>query len=334
MASAGNVNCLAVNRQSIRNKSPSTVDAYYGKSFFDDENYQSILECLDGGKRWTSKVQQQPLISSYNKTKDVQLNIIRTPERYAELIEARFEKIRDIITTYTREMQRIYPRTRLRFTRKHYKTDEMRSLFQSAYSSLFYILNKLEQLREQKKLAENALCLAGYQCENKIENAEDNYRKQEKQLKVIKEQIVQTKDECNQEKILYRKKATQIYEECRALEKERLDLMRETLIKFIKEAFSFENVTQQRQIYEDLSSMLQIQQNSSQDLDFWAQAYGVFDSRTSLLSANNQRNDNDCNERISNQTASRKPKKSQECETLNLTTTEIFVNESRIEDDK
>ncbi|CAF4244853.1 unnamed protein product, partial [Rotaria sp. Silwood2] len=139
-------------RPTSANKSPSRGDKYYGKQFFDDKNYKSILECLDGGyqilkdlleymqdycnvlneniksltlysRKWTLKVEQQSLLSSYNTTKSAQLEVVRAPERHAELIQARFAKVQTIIKIYTAEVERMYPRVLLSITHKHYRTD-------------------------------------------------------------------------------------------------------------------------------------------------------------------------------------------------------------------
>ncbi|CAF5148489.1 unnamed protein product, partial [Rotaria sp. Silwood1] len=75
----------------------------------------------------------------------------------------------------------------------------------------------------------------------------------------------------------------------------------------------------QRRIYKNLISMLQ--QDSSEDLDFWALMYGVSDPTTSLLSVMNH-TDNDHYETISIQTTSPKTKKPQKYETDNPTTIE------------
>ncbi|CAF0888664.1 unnamed protein product [Rotaria sordida] len=221
-------------------RSPSRIDKYYGKKFFDDKNYKSILECLDD--------EQQPLLSSYNTTKRTQCEIVRAPERHAELIKVRVKNIEEIIVTYRTQVEQMYSRTHFSFTHKHHRTDVMRNLFKAAYALLSDSLNKLEQLPEQQET-----------------------------LEIITEKIERAQKVYNQEKETYRKRAKQYYEDCQRFEKERLDLIQETLLKFIKAAFSFESVTEQRQIYEDLVSMLKIQQNSLVDLNFWAQNYGVYD---------------------------------------------------------
>ncbi|CAF0863604.1 unnamed protein product [Rotaria sordida] len=240
-------------------RSPSRIDKYYGKKFFDDKNYKSILECLDG--------EQQPLLSSYNTTKRTQCEIVRAPERHAELIKVRVKNIEEIIVTYRTQVEQMYPRTHFSFTHKHHRTDVMRNLFKAAYALLSDSLNKLEQLRQKKKEIEIAQ-----------EDDDSQYQaEQQETLEIITEKIERAQKVYNQEKETYRKRAKQYYEDCQRFEKERLDLIQETLLKFIKAAFSFESVTEQRQIYEDLVSMLKIQQNSLVDLNFWAQNYGVYD---------------------------------------------------------
>ncbi|CAF3522542.1 unnamed protein product [Rotaria sp. Silwood1] len=294
---------------------------------------KNISNITSYSKKWTSKIQQQPLLSSYNTTKDVQLEVIRTPERHVELIKARVESIQEIIATYRTEMQRIYPRGRLSISRKHYQVDAMRNLFKDAYSLVSNASSKLLDLREEETLMLNNLRDADFQYEHKVANAQENRTKLQEKLKSIREKIARAEKECSRQQEIYRKSAIDIYQRCRRLEKERLDLIRKTLIKFIKTAFSFENVSAQSQIYEALSSMLQNQQNTSEDLDFWARNYGVYDSTTSRSFVMNPTND-DHNERNSNETTSQKPKNSKKCETVDRTTTDIYVNELRIEHDE
>ncbi|CAF0870698.1 unnamed protein product [Rotaria sordida] len=240
-ACTGCTDSSTTSRPNSASRSPSRIDKYYGKNFFDDKNYKSTLECLDG-------VEQQPLLSSYNTTKRTQCEIVRAPERHAELIKVRVKNIEEIIVTYRTQVEQMYPRTHFSFTHKYHRTDVMRNVFKAAYAPLSDSSNKLEQLPEHQET-----------------------------LEIITEKIERAQKVYNQEKETYRKRAKQYYEDCQRFEKERLDLIQETLLKFIKAAFSFESVTEQRQIYEDLVSMLKIQQNSLVDLNFWAQNYGVYD---------------------------------------------------------
>ncbi|CAF1217784.1 unnamed protein product [Rotaria sp. Silwood1] len=284
---------------------------------------ENITSLTSYSRRWICRIEQQPLLSSYKTTKDVQLEIVRTPERHVELIKARVEKIEQIIATYTTEVEKMYPRALFGVTHKHYRMKATKNLFKAAYSSLSELSDKLKELQEQETRAKSAL----------NDNDGQSQTRQQEILKDIREEIERIKPAYDREKESYRERATKIYQECRELEKERLDLIRKTLIKFIKAAFSFENVSAQRQIYEDLSSMLQNQQNTSEDLDFWARHYGVYDPTTSRSSLMSHTDDNR-NERNSTQMASQRLERSQNFDTLSHTTTEIYVNESRIEHDE
>ncbi|CAF3522580.1 unnamed protein product [Rotaria sp. Silwood1] len=164
--------------------------------------------------------------------------------------------------------------------------------FTEARSTLCKLSAKREKLHEQEKKAQNALHDANVQCENlsfdptasktKISNAKDNQTKRQNKLDEIQQEIERAEQEYDQEYENYRAKAMDIYEKCRALEKERLDLLGETLIKFNDAAFSSEYSTEEHKIFEDLKLKLKVERDSLQDLDFWAKTYHVYDSTTSL----------------------------------------------------
>lgn len=300
---------------------------YIHKRFFDDNNFLSIIKCLDGGydiakdhieymeeyhdlqhdtahrytsysKKWKSKLKQQSSLSSYNTTKRAQLQTIRSPEKLAELLQSRCDAMQQVITTYRRQVERMYPSERLGTGHKHYRTDAMKKLFKTARSPLSKISEKLEKLHEQEKKAEDALHEADVQCENlsfnetasknKVARASENQEKRRDELEQIQEKISRANDELNQEQETYYEKASEIYQQCRALEKERLDQIRETLIKFIQVIHTPEHSDGYNTIFEDLLSDVKTQQDSVGDLDFWAQTYHVDILKKSLSSETNE----------------------------------------------
>ncbi|CAF1441363.1 unnamed protein product [Rotaria sordida] len=356
-------------KDTIRSHIPKTnndasymSNEYIHSSFFDDENYLSIIKCLDGGhevckdcieymqdyndllqehidslhsysKKWKSKLKQQPSISSYNTTKLAQCETVSTPKRCADILQTQHDAILNVIATYRTQVERMYPNERIGTTHKHHHTEAMKNLFKDARSALCKLSSKLEKLREQETKAHNALHDANIQCENlsldptaskiKISNAKDNQSKREDKLDEIQREIEQIKAEYNQEYENYRMKAMNIYEKCRTLEKERLDLLGETLIKFNKVAFSSEYLTEQHEIYEGLMLKLKVERDSLKDLNFWAKTYHVYDSTTSLSSETNH------NESISSQTATTpKTTKSYKNETESSTIKEENIQES------
>ncbi|CAF0870658.1 unnamed protein product [Rotaria sordida] len=340
---------------------------YIQSNFFDDDNYLSIIKCLDGGyeickdcieymedyndllqeyidsltsysRKWKSKIKHQSALSSYNTTKLAQRETVSTPKQYAELLQIQYSAILKMIATYRTQVERIYPNERIGTTHKHYRTETMKNLFKAARSTLYKLSDKLEKLHEQETKAQHALHDANIQCENlsldptasktKISNAKENQIKRQDKFDEIKREIVRIEEEYNQEYETYRTKAIDIYEKCRIFEQERLDLIGETLIKFNEVAFSSKYLTEQNEIYENLMLKLKTQRNSLEDLDFWAQTYGVYDSTTSLSSQTSQ------NESISSQITTRKTKKSHKNESENLTTKEENIQESIAEDEE
>ncbi|CAF4637788.1 unnamed protein product [Rotaria sp. Silwood2] len=262
-------------KDTVRSHIPNTTNdasymsnEYIHSSFFDDENYLSIIKCLDGGheiakdsleymqdynellqehsdnlnsysKKWKSKIKQQSSISSYHTTKLAQRETVSAPKRFAEVLQNQYDAILKVTTTYRTQIERMYPNERLGTTHKHHRTQAM-----------------------------------------------------------------------------------DIYEKCRTLEKERLDLLGDTLIKFNEAAFSSNYLDEQDEIYENLMLKIKVERNSLEDLNFWAKTYHVYDSTTSLSSETNN------NENISSQTTTQKTKKSHKNETENLTTKEENIQES------
>ncbi|CAF1420292.1 unnamed protein product [Rotaria sp. Silwood1] len=355
-------------KDTLRSHIPNTTNdtsymsnEYIHSSFFDDDNYLSIIKCLDSGyeicndcidymqnylnllqefidnlqsytKRWKSKIKQQSSISSYNTTKLAQRETVSIPKRRAEILQKQYDAILKVINTYRTQVDRMYPNERIGTTHKHHSTEAMKNLFKEARSTLCKLSAKREKLHEQEKKAQNALHDANVQCENlsfdptasktKISNAKDNQTKRQNKLDEIQQEIERAEQEYDQEYENYRAKAMDIYEKCRALEKERLDLLGETLIKFNDAAFSSEYSTEEHKIFEDLKLKLKVERDSLQDLDFWAKTYHVYDSTTSLSTEKSH------DESISSPTTTRKTKKSHKNETEDLTIKEENTQES------
>jgi len=102
--------------------------------------------------------------------------------------------------------------------------------------------------------------------------------------------------------------------------------IQQTVIKFIQAVHSSEYSNEQNSIYEDLLLNINSQQDSVEDLDFWARTYRVNVLTESISSELNQ-NDDD-NENIESQTTTQNGENFQENETANLTTIEENTNQS------
>jgi hypothetical protein len=291
--------------------------------------------------KWKSKLKHQSSLSSYHTTKRAQLQTVCSPEKLAQLIQTRYDAIQPVIAAYKKQVERMYPSERFGTVHKHYRSSEMERSFKNAYSYLRRVSDKLEKLREQEKKTQVALRDAEIQCQNlelnemtsesKRIRANDHQEKIQDELETIKAKIALTEEQYNQEQETYRKKATEIYQRCRELEKERLDQIQNTLIQFTEAIHSSEYSNEQDQIYEDLLSNIKSQQDTLVDLDFWARTYRVHVSTKSISSEMNQ-NENDDNENTESQTTTQKTKNSDTNETSNLTTIEENTNQSVAED--
>jgi archaellum component FlaC len=285
--------------------------------------------CLTSySNEWKSKLKQQSSLSSYHTTKRAQLQTVRSPDKLAQLILSRCEAIEQVIASYSRQVERMYPGELLGTVHKHYRTDSMKKAFKTARAALSKLSDELETLHKQERKAQADLHDADVQCENlsfdstasknKLSRAKDNQEKKQHQLEDIKDEITRLEQEYDREQENYLQKARAIYYQCRELEKERLDQIQETLIKFSQAAHTSEYSAGQDAIFDDLIAKIKTEQDSTEDLDFWAQTYHVEIFTKSISSETNDDNDNN----TESQTTTRKPKKSHKNEPENLTTIE------------
>ena len=279
-----------------------------------------------------SAIKQQSPISSYHTTKRAQLQVIATTAHHAELLKQRCDTIQQVINTYRRQIQRMYPRERLGIVHKHYRAHAMKQLFKDARTPLISISNTLEQLRHDKERAKKVLRDADIQCENlrldptaadcEVIHANNNLRKANSKLDQIRQEIVRTRERQEQEENNYRKTAIRIYEQCRKLEQERLDLIGDTLIEFVEAAYSCEYSKRYNEIYENLMSIISTKRNTMNDLDFWAKTYHGYSSTTSVSSDTNNIRSIGSDEAIGSR------QKSQNEETRNVITADENIEQS------
>ena len=254
------------------------------------EDYNNLLQShirqLNAySKKWREKLHSRSSLSSYNTTKLAQIQTVSSPETLAELVQTRCDAIQEVINSYKRQVDRMYPKKRLGFVHKHYRSDKLEELFKDAYSDRQKVADKLERLRNDEKVAQEAVreAKAKYQClelnettnKNELSKAHDRLEKKESKLQAIQTRIARTDEEYRQAQETYRRKATKIYEQCRDLEEERLNQIRETLIEFNRAIHSAEYSTEQNAMYENLLVTIESGQKTLVDLDFWKRTYRV-----------------------------------------------------------
>ena len=337
------------------------------KDFFQDENYHSILKCLDDGyhvcldlleymqdycdllqafaksltsysAKWNAKLKDQSTLSSYHTTKQAQTRTVSSASKFAQLIQTRCEAIQQVIASYRRQVDQMYPGERFNTVHKHYQTDVMRKLFKTAHAYLSKASDKLDELREQEKKAKKVLLEAQIECQSlelnettsqkKLSKANEHLEKKQSELQAIEEKITRAEDDYHREQRTYRQKAMEIYQQCRELEEERLNSIRETLISFIQAIHSTEYSTEQNAIYTKLLSTIESEQSTLVDLHFWAQTYQIDTLDRSISS---ETNESDENESSQTQSTTQKLNRSHNDETACLTTIDETTNQVIIE---
>jgi hypothetical protein len=257
--------------------------------------------------KWRSKLNSRPSLSSYNTTKRAQIETVSSPETLAQLNQTRCDAIQQVIASYKRQVDRMYPGERLGFVHKHYRSDEMEGLFRDAYSDLQKVSEKLQKLRNDEKNAQEAVREAKIKCQNledkettiksQLSKAHNRLEKKEGELQAIQTRIARTEEKHHQEQETYRRKATQIYQQCRVFEEERLNQIRETLIQFNRAIHSLEFSNEQNAMYANLLATIESEQKTLVDLDFWKRTYRVYDLAEPVpLETNQNDGENENNE--------------------------------------
>ena len=263
------------------------------------EDYCTLLqEQIDAyssyANKWKSKLNQQSTLSSYHTTKRAQYQIVNSGKQKADLLQTRHDAIQQVIVSFKKHLKIIYPRQRFHPVRHHHRSKEMKKLFVNAQVTVCQISRELTRLRDQEQRAQIALenAKSQYQAlkddettsKNKLTQAKNSQRERKTELQGIRNEIARREDDHAKEQENYRYEATKIYQQCRILEEERLNLFRETLIQFVRAIHSNEYSTEQNALYHELLSNIESQQSTSADLDFWAQTYKVLDSRERISS--------------------------------------------------
>ncbi|CAF2557510.1 unnamed protein product [Rotaria sp. Silwood2] len=332
---------LAANRPGATNNDHYSLNQYAGKNFFEDENYRAALERLDGGyqmsidfidwmqeycdnereqarsfidfaEKWIARIKQQSSLVSYHTTKRAQLDVVRIPKHLAQLKESNCNEIQKVIDKYRNYVNEIYINERFRPGRKHRRTNEFKKLFKTAHASLREVADQLATLRTSEKKAREALRTAESACEiiqldpstteKQLARANEVQNKKRAILEDIEEKLVDTKATYRVAQKTYRKKATEIFKQCQTVEEERLDHIRETLLDFIQVMYTPKYSSELNQIFDGLTTKITTQQNSFDDLLFWAKAYGIENKLTKSLPLTPNDDDHDSDSIIESRT--------------------------------
>lgn len=240
---------------------------------------------LSFSQKWIRYFKNQPMISSYHTTKRAQLDTIRIARNLASVDNNRCNALQTAIENYRRLIAKTYMRTRFGRRYEHCRYREFKNLFKHAHISVIREKIEIKKLHEKIHHIEQNLMNTNNNFEKMADNQTMNGKKlmsisniqskYETELKRLKAKLVNAQEIYVNSKEVYRRKAKTIFLQCQQIEHQRLEQIREILLAFIQTMHIQNYVSDIEQIYNDLISSITMQQNSLEDLSFWAKTYGV-----------------------------------------------------------
>jgi hypothetical protein len=253
--------------------------------------------------KWITRLKQQQSLTSYHTTKRAQLDVVRITKELARLKQSTCDEIQKVIDKYRNYVNETYITERFRPGRKHRRTHEFKKLFKSAHAPIREVSDELENLYAQVKKAREAVRSAdsAYEAleldtttsEKQLARANDIQTKKRAILADIEEKLTETKEKQKKVQKAYRIKATEIFKQCQSVEEERLEQIRETLLDFIQAMYTQKYAVELNDIFEGLTKKIITQQDSFDDLLFWARTYGIEDKLTKSRKLTSNDNNDD-----------------------------------------
>jgi len=266
-----------------------------------DNEREQVRNLISYAEKWTTRIKQQPSLISYHTTKRAQLDVVRITKELARLKDSTCNEIQKVIDKYRNYINETYVTERFRPGRKHRRTQEFKKLFKSAHAPLREVSDELERLCTQEKKAREAVHAADSACEileldpttseKQRARANDIQTKKQTILDDIEQKLAETKAKQKAAQKTYRIKATEIFKQCQYVEEERLEQIRETLLDFIQAMYTQKHSMELTDIFEGLTTKITTQQNSFDDLLFWAKTYGIENKLTKALTSTINAND-------------------------------------------
>jgi len=262
------------------------------QDYCDNERTQ-IRNLISYADKWTNRLKQQSTLISYHTTKRAQLDVVNITKKFAQVKEQTCVELDKVIDKYRTYVNEVYVSERLRPGRKHRRSNEIKKLFKTARTSLRQIDDELDNLEHQQRKAREAVRAADCAVEileldpttpeKQLQRAIDVQTKKRTILTDINEQLSDVKRRHKQAQKTYRKKATEIFQQCQYLEEERLEQIRETLLDFIQAMYSTKYAMDVTDLFDGLAKKITTQQNSFDDLIFWAKTYGIENKLTKSM---------------------------------------------------
>ncbi|CAF0909112.1 unnamed protein product [Didymodactylos carnosus] len=239
-------------------------------------------------ERWSKRIQHQNTLCSYNTTKRAVLDTVKSAKQLAFVEDKRIQNIQHVIDKYKTIVNDTYIPTRFSF-QQHRRTKEFKKQFKEAYQMLNDCKIKLDNLKNDYKIAQEDLKKADSAHEivfsdstttdKQRTRAIEMQTKRRRSLKKISGRIAVIENNYNHAKKVYCRRVKVIFQDCQQEEEHRLDLIKETLLDFCQ-AIQTENQIELDKVYENLAYQIQTKQNSLDDIIYWAQSYGAIDYNT------------------------------------------------------
>lgn len=280
-----------------------------------DNEREQARNLISYAEKWASRLKQQSPLTSYHTTKRAQLDVVRITKELSRLKEYTCTEIQKVIDKYRNYTNETYITERFRPGRKHRRTTEFKKQFKTSYASLRTVSNELETLRNQENKARDALRTADSACEileldpttndKQRLRANDVQTKRRTQVADIEKKIAEATDRQKAAKKTYRTKATEIFKQCQYVEEERLEQMRETLLDFIQAMCTPKYTEELKEVFDGLTKKITTQQNSFDDLLFWARTYGIESKLTKSMTLPHVDNDDNETSQVAKKTSTR-----------------------------
>ena len=222
--------------------------------------------------RCVSQLDRLTSLSDYPSTLKVQRETYQSLGDQGEIIEGTGTDVRTVIGELTKKMNQMYPRRRFR-GRKHFKANEMENLFKQERKRLCEAAKTLEGLKKQEKTM-----LKGFQ--TGVNDSQEHtlgspmYRQQQ-DLRDVQTNIATAQQSWDQKEEIYIAGATRVFVQYQPLQKEILDLIQQTLVKFIEVIHPSQYSDSLKNKFDQIFNNVKTEQNSDNDLAAWATTHGV-----------------------------------------------------------
>ena len=240
--------------------------------------------------KWRLKVKDQPRVTSYHTTKRAQLLTIGVSTELTSHTEVLCTAIEEVISDCHSAVNESYKQKWNKTGYQHRKTSTIEKAFRKARAAVRKASDMVDQLIKKEKRTSAAVDQAadriaqlnsGSQSNKaKLKKTEGELAKKRVALQTINENIVQARSELEKKQLDYRVAATKIFRGYRKYERERVELIQNTVVKFVQAMHSAEYSTNINTVFANLLANITKEQSTEKDLLFWEKRYGIVDEST------------------------------------------------------